>query len=385
MILAGDIGAKKSFLGIFQEDEEGEAILVFPSDGPKEDDTADYSSIDSLIETFLQQANVKEPIYAACLGISGPPDKGYITGLPWNFSEEYLCDFWVKQVWQKAACEDAKELRIVTVINSLEGIDFNGLLKSKLLHDINQPKTTTVEHPKCALMGVRDGLGEALVYWGHPPTDLHGEERYVVSFSEGGHANFAPSSNLEIELLNYLLTHPEHINEHSKVVTYQNVLSIKGMVCMYQFFKDKHGGDQNAPNGLEELINKEDFTNAAKKVMITALEKKNTSCEKAIDLFFSIYGAEAGNLALKYYALGGVYYIHGSLTPPELIGELVEKLKDTDGAFWQAFTRRAKPQIVDLLSSIPVKLVQSPNIRIYGAARRALKKKSIARIIYDGC
>jgi len=384
MVIAGDIGSKKSFLGIFQEDKEGKAALVYPNDKPKQDDTADYSSIDSLIKAFLQQANIKEPIYAACLGISGPPDKGYITGLSWDFSEEHLCDFWVKQVWQKTACDYAQKKRVVTVINSMESIDFNDLFEFEQLIDINQPKVTTtaIEHPKCVLMGVRDDLGEALVSWGHPPTDPYGEERYVVSFSEGGHANFAPSSHLEIELINYLLAHPEHINEHSKVVTYQNVLSVKGMVCMYQFFKDKHSGDQNA---LEELIDKEDFTNAAKKIMIAALEKENTLCEQAIDLFFSIYGAEAGNLALKYYALGGVYYIHGSLTPPELIDKLVDKLKDKDGAFLQAFTRRAKPQVVDLLSSIPVKLVPSSNLRINGAARRALKKERIARVIYDRC
>jgi glucokinase len=100
-------------------------------------------------------------------------------------------------------------------------------------------------------------------------------------------------------------------------------------------------------------------------------------------LFFSIYGAEAGNLALRYYARGGVYYIHGSITPPELVGKLIDKLKQ--GAFMQAFTRRSKPQVVDLLKSIPVKFVMNFDIRLHGAARRVFEQEPVARIIYERC
>jgi len=114
-----------------------------------------------------------------------------------------------------------------------------------------------------------------------------------------------------------------------------------------------------------------------------ALKESNALCEQAIDLFFSIYGAEAGNLALRFYALGSVYYIHGAITPPELTDQLIEKIKH--GSFMQAFTRRARPQMVDLLKSIPVKFVQIPNIRLDGAVRRAFNKEALARVLYNNC
>ena len=285
----------------------------------------------------------------------------------------------IKQYWKKNECDAAKEQRIVRVINSLEGIDFSALLKTDKIFDLNQPNATeqtAIEHQRCALLGVRDNLGEALVHWGNLP---NGDEGYVVSFSEGGHSNFAPSSKEEVKLLNYLLEHPEYL-DHPEPVTYEDVLSRKGIVSIYRFIQDEVKG-QETLDGLEELIKQEAFEEAAEKIMIAALNEENAVCEKTIDCFFSIYGAEAGNLALKYYALGGVYYLRGALTPQGLIGKLVDKLQH--GAFMQAFTRRAKPSVRELLESIPVKLIDYPRIRLFGAARLALDKEGIGCILHD--
>jgi glucokinase len=165
-----------------------------------------------------------------------------------------------------------------------------------------------------------------------------------------------------------------------ELVTYQDVLSERGIVSIYQFLKDKT--DSSGVDEVEKFIGENNIKSAAREIFKAGLRDKNTLCDKAIDLFFSIYGAEAGNLALIYYAKGGVYYIHGSITPPELVGKLINKIKH--GTFMQAFTSRARPQLVDLLKSIPVKFVQDANERrIRGAARRALKKETVARVFCD--
>jgi len=389
MVVAGDIGSKNSFLGIFQEDEKGTPVLA---KYPKRDEpilvkypTTDYDNLESLVEAFLQQSGIEEPICAACFGISGPVSNG--TGnivtkkSTWNLSEENLCDFLIKKSWKKNACDGAKEQHIVRVINSLEGIDFNGLLNSDKITALNQPNATeqtVIEHQRCALLGVRDNLGEALVHWGNLP---NGDEGYVVSFSEGGHSNFAPSSKEEVKFLNYLLEHSEYLDA-SELVTYQDVLSRKGIVSIYRFVQEEMKG-QETLDGLEELVKQEAFEEVAEKIMIAALNKENAVCEKAIDLFFSIYGAEAGNLALKYYARGGVYYIRGALTPQGLMDKLINKLQH--GTFMRAFTRRAKGTARKLLESIPVKLIDYPRIRLFGAARLALDKEDIGCILHDRC
>ena len=391
MVIAGDIGSKNSILGIFHEDEKGMPVLAkYPKDSKKpilvKYPTTNYDNLESLVETFLQQSGIEEPICAACFGISGPVSngKGHIIVTKestWNLSEDNLCDFLIKQSWKKNECDGAKEQRIVKVINSLEGIDFNALLEFDKIIELNQPNTTeqtAVEHQRCALLGIRESVGEALVHWGHL---ANGDEGYVLSFSEGGHCYFAPGSKEEVKFLNYLLKHPEML-DHSEIVTYQNVLSRKGIVSIYQFVQEGMKAE-NTVAGLEELVEQKAFEEAAGKIMIAALKEEDAVCEKAIDLFFSIYGAEASNMALRYYALGGVYYLRGTLTPPELMDQFIKKLQQ--GTFMQAFTRRAKPEVQKLLESIPVKLVNYPDIRLYGAARLALNKEHIGCILQEGC
>jgi glucokinase len=389
MVIAGDIGSKNSFLGIFHEDEKGTPVLAKSPNSLVKWSTTDYDNLESLVEAFLQQSGLEEPICAACFGISGPVNNGIghivTKESKWDISEDNLCDFLIKQSWKKNECEAAKEQRIVRVINSLEGIDFNGLLKSDKITELNQSNTTeqtATEHQRCALLGIRESVGEALIHWGHLS---NGDEGYVVSFSEGGHCYFAPGSKEEVKFLNYLLKHPENL-DHPEIVTYQNVLSRKGIVFIYQFVQEEMKA-KTTVDGLEELLKQEEFEEAAGKIMIAALNEEDAVCEKAIDLFFSIYGAEASNLALKYYAKGGIYYLRGALILPELMDnklmdKLINKLKAT---FMPAFTRRAKPAVRELLESIPVKLVNYPDIRLYGAARLALDKEHIGCILRDRC
>jgi len=389
MVIAGDIGLGTSYLGIFKE--EGQPVLEkYPNGTPilEKYKTQDYPSMEVLLEKFLQTAN-QGPIDAACLGISGPVENkegkivGRVVGLPWELSEESLCNTLVQLSWQiKTGCNDvAQKQRIVKLVNSGDTIDFEGLLTSEDKLVSIKPGTSKLDDENKflpnngALITVRNSLGEALISWRPPQDNRRGTETLRVSFSEGGHANFAPSSELEVELLNYLLEHPACL-EQPKLVTYQQVLSVKGMVCMYQFFKDEKKIG-NAAAQVEKFIDQQDFGKAAEEIIKAALEDENALCLQVLDLFLSIYGAEAGNLALKYYALGGVYISITFAQQEDLMDKLINKIKQNDGAFMQAFTRRAKPQIVDLLNSIPITFIKDPNIRIYGAAHIALDKARI--------
>jgi len=171
---------------------------------------------------------------------------------------------------------------------------------------------------------------------------------------------------LEDELLVFLRQH------FKPVVTYQRVLSLRGLSYIYQFFKAK-----NSATGLvalDELIKQEDFTQAATVLIEAALKKENTECTQALDMFVSILGAETGNLVLKYFALGGVY-IGGPIA-----SKIVDKL--TDGIFIEAFKQREGQAIVELMDSIPIKVVTNPQIRFKGAAQRAFKKEDMGMAIY---
>ncbi|MEK8019514.1 MAG: glucokinase, partial [Candidatus Parabeggiatoa sp.] len=249
MVIAGDIGSTRSYLGIYKQDDNENPVLVFPSNEPKQYASADYPSMESMIEAFLKEANINETIYAACFGISGQPENGYIIGLDWKFSQENLCEFWGEHSWKRkiGECDEAKikQLPIVRLVNNMEAIGFK-LLDSGGLVELNDEANPANEKNKDkhglpfkrALIGVRGGLGEALVYWGRPPGMPFNLEKFNTSPSEGGHANLAPSTKEEVELLNYLLEHSEYI-EHPELVTYQDILSERGMVSMYQFFKNK--------------------------------------------------------------------------------------------------------------------------------------------------
>jgi glucokinase len=219
MVIAGDIGSTRSYLGIYKQadDNKKNPVLVFPHDEPKQYDSAKYPNFDSMIEAFLKEAkaNLNETIYAACFAISGQPENGYIIGLDWKLSQEKLCEFWVEQSWEKKieASDEAaiKKLPIARFVHNLEGIGFNHLLESVKLVELNEEANPANEKNKDkhgrpfkrAIIGVRGGLGEALVYWGHPPGKQFLPERFNISPSEGGQANLAPSSQEEVELLNY--------------------------------------------------------------------------------------------------------------------------------------------------------------------------------------
>jgi glucokinase len=204
---------------------------------------------------------------------------------------------------------------------------------------LNQAKGSTPGN--VAVIAAGTGLGEAAMYW-------DGVDHHVFA-SEGGHCDFAPLTEVEIDLLRYLHGRFGH-------VSFERVVSGPGLVNIYQFLRDsKHVAE---PEWLTTEMTRGD---PAAAISRSAAAATWPLCEQAVDLFVSIYAAEAGNLALKVMATGGVYL--GGGIAPKMLSKLAGPL------FMHAFTSKGRMQ--PLLESIPVKVIVNENTALLGAARTA--------------
>jgi glucokinase len=193
-----------------------------------------------------------------------------------------------------------------------------------------------------AVIAAGTGLGEGGLIWTGT--------RYVALPSEGGHTDFAPRNELEIDLLRFLL------RRHQRV-SYERIVSGPGLYTLYEFFRERSG--VAGPVWLTEAIRSGDPTAA---VSSAAMEGKDEACVQALELFVSLYGAEAGNLALKLLSRGGVYVAGG--IAPKILSRL------TDGKFFAAFCNKGR--FTPLLESMPVFIVLNERTALYGAAHQAL-------------
>jgi glucokinase len=328
MILAGDIGGTHARLAFFDVLNGHFNLLsgsVFPS--------RDYRGLDEIVAQFVSSANLRPD--AACFGIAGPVRNGRVeaSNLPWTVDSKRL----------------AEELKIRTavLINDLEANAWGiPALDPQDVVRLNQVKGAPAGNQ--AVIAAGTGLGEAGMYW-------DGFEHHVFA-SEGGHADFAPRNELEVELLRYLRGRFGH-------VSYERIVSGPGLVNVFHFLRDTGRGTE--PKWLTEEMAHSD---PAAAISHAAIQSQCGLCEQAVDLFVSIYGAEAGNLALKIMATGGVYL--GGGIAPKTLSKLAGPL------FMQAFLSKGRMQ--PLLESIPVKVITNDNIALLGAARFSVAKSATA-------
>lgn len=322
MILAGDIGGTNTRLAFFGDD------LRRPLD-EKKIPSRDHAGLTEIVRAFLDERRLTPTL--ACFGVAGPVRDGRCeaTNLPWVVDRRDL-----------AGCLGTER---VWVINDLEANAYGlASLGEEDLLTLN-PGAAAAKGNLC-VVSAGTGLGEAGVCW-----DGRGYHPFA---SEGGHATFAPGSDLEIDLLRWLQGRfPEH-------VSWERVVSGPGLVNLYEFLRETGRGDEPAWLAAEIAAG-----DAAGTISRHALAGKAEICVRALDLFAHLYGAEAGNAALKYLALGGVY-LGGGIAPRNL-----EKLKD--GTFLRAFV--AKGRMRELLESIPVRVVLNPSAALLGAARCAAR------------
>jgi glucokinase len=317
-VLAGDIGGTKTRLAVF--DVAGERVqCVVERSYP----SRDFATLDSIIEEFLAAGNARPD--AACFGIAGPVhgDVVTVTNLPWQIS----------------AAETAAHFgfRRVALLNDLEANAWG--LRALAEEDFHTLSTGIEDSAgNAAIIAAGTGLGEAGLY--------RDGARLRPFATEGGHADFSPGSELEIELLRFLRARYGH-------VSWERLVSGPGLKNIHDFLV--HHRRHTVPPWLREELQSGD---AAAAISRAAQSGRDALCAEALALFVRLYGAEAGNLALKMMAGGGLY-IGGGIAP-----KILDQL--ADGAFMEAF--RAKGRMSDLLERMPVRVVLNDRTALYGPA-----------------
>lgn len=321
MILAGDIGGTNARLAYFQP-QNGYLRLVservFPS--------REHSELGEIVTKFLQDSGTRPD--AACFGIAGPVRNGRVetSNLPWVVEQSRLA----KQI----------QLPATLLINDLEANAWGiGALSGHDIVTVHEGKSEPTGNQ--AVIAAGTGLGQAGLFW-------DGSRRRVFA-CEGGHADFAPQNELQIELLRFLQGRYGH-------VSYERILSGPGLVNVYEFLL--HKGAREESRQLSDALKTNE---AAAAISHAALDGSSLIAEHALDIWVSVYGAEAGNLALKVMATGGVF-LSGGISPkilPKLTGPL----------FLQGFLDKGR--LRSLVEGIPVQVVTNEKAGLLGAARCA--------------
>ena len=324
MILAGDIGGTNTRIAIFKEDGErlqSVAEQIFPSQ--------DHKNLEEIVSAFL--SSHKATIRRACFGIAGPVRDGRCeaTNLPW--------------IVDARALSDTIGLQSVELVNDLEanayGIATLDAADFKVLNEGDK-----VARGNKAIISAGTGLGEAGLYW-------DGSQHHPFA-CEGGHSDFAPRNELEIELLRFLLERFEH-------VSYEHIVSGPGLFNIYTFLRDTGCGEEE-----KWLADEMQLKDPSRVISAAALDGKSELCMRTLELFVLLYGAEAGNLALKVMATGGLY-IGGGIAP-KIIRERYDRM------FMEAFT--SKGRMKSMVASIPVRVILNDKTALRGAARCATRR-----------
>jgi glucokinase len=327
MIFAADIGGTKSEVAIFPLTGAESGALV-----QKRYVNAEFSGIDSILEDFL--ANVDQLPQLACLAVAGmvSGDKARMTNLPWEFDCRRL--------------EKHFGFSRVVLINDLTAVGSSlAMLEPGDLLEIQT--VPGGEGEVRGLIAPGTGLGEGLL------VDCGGEE--FVCGSEGGHTDFAPVDEEQLALLVWM-------RKKRQPVSYEMLIAGPGLVNLYDFCKEYHQIEESA--WIAEAMGRaKDRTPVIIAGVIGATgssgEKPCPLCRRVIDLFLSILGSEAGNLALKLYAKGGIYLGGGIL--PRLVGHV-----QFDG-FLQSF--HAKGRMAGFMRDIPVTVILRRDAALIGATR----------------
>ncbi|HLN82783.1 MAG TPA: glucokinase [Candidatus Binatia bacterium] len=319
LVLAGDIGGTKTSLALFSINRDKlrmEAGHNFPS--------KKYSGLTPILDEFRVRNNKR--IDAACFGVAGPVVDGHVktTNLPWVIDSQVL--------------RQALRVDTVYLLNDLEAAAYGVFtLDNEEFYTLNEGTMHSTGNK--ALIAAGTGLGQAILY-------DDGRHFHALP-SEGGHADFAPRTELEIELLRYLRARFGH-------VSYERVLSGPGLFNIYRFLKESRGMAE--PPLLAERFAAGDDPAAV--ISTAALAKEAEICCTALDLFVSIYGAEAGNMALRFKSVRGLY-VGGGIAP-----KILDKLKD--GTFMRSFIDKGR--YTELLAAMPVQVVLNPQAGLRGAA-----------------
>jgi glucokinase len=333
MILAGDVGGTKCNLALYRAREDHyQQITKCRYESRK------FSSFDAIIAKFLEEipgeakaALGGEKIEAAGLGVAGPvlDNRVKATNLPWTVDG--------------AALAGQLATDHIVLLNDLEATGYGLALLgpseiSTLNRGVPSPRATQ------ALVAAGTGLGEAILFWNG--------DGYVVASSEGGHTDFAPRTEREIELL-------RHMKKSNEFVSVELILSGRGFRTVHEF--------------LDASVRHPSFDgsddDAAPEITRLGLEGQCPVCVQTLDLWTALYGAEAGNLALKVLARGGVWVAGG------IAVKIRKKLED--GTFFRAFCEKEK--FGALLAQVPIQMVLNEEAPLLGAMSQAARAAGLRK------
>lgn len=322
-VLAGDIGGTKTYLGLFIKGKRRPLLKVVESFSSQAAPNLEY-----IIARFLERHQAA--ITSACFGIAGPVVHGRckITNLPWDVSEIRI--------------KNRFKWRHVHLINDLVATaQAIPLLSIRELFPLNSPKVQKGEN--IALLAPGTGLGEALL--------VHQNGQYISIPSEGGHVDFSPNNETDVELWRYLNNRYGH-------VSIERILSGPGLLNIYSWLKDSRR--YREPLWLTRKIKEMD---PARAISEAGMDNKHPLCVESLNMFVSILGAVAGNLALTGMTTGGVFL--GGGIPPKILPKLKE------GIFMKAFTNKGRFR--GLLEKIAVRIILNERTALLGAAKCAFE------------
>ncbi|MDO8263642.1 MAG: glucokinase [Gallionella sp.] len=319
-ILAGDIGGTKTLLAVIKVNGTQVRVVheaAYPS--------RNYATFEALLGDFL--SGIETPSHAA-LGIAGPVQGRVVqtTNLPWRIDADAL-----QQQFGFAHC---------TLLNDLEATAYG--LPALGADDLLTLQTGAPDASgNAAVIAAGTGLGEAGLFWDG--------QHHCPFATEGGHASFSPGDELEIAFL-------RHLQQQHRHVSWERVVSGMGILSMHEFLRPhRHVA---APQWLAEEMRNGD---AAASIAAAALSGRDEICVETLARFVSLYGAEAGNLALKVMSRGGLY-LGGGIAPKIL--PLLQK-----GTFLDAFLNKGRMR--PLLEAMPVKVILNDRAALFGSALRA--------------
>jgi glucokinase len=329
MILAGDIGGTKTRLALFESKGE-----EYKPTQEQDFHSSQHASLEEIVIQYLSKSGAKPR--AACFGFAGVAKNGQAiaTNLPWSVNADQLSEkLGTEHVW---------------LINDLEANAYGlAALETNDFCTINPG--VEGETGNAGLISAGTGLGEAGLFW-------DGEE-YRPFSSEGGHCDFAVKNEQEFQLFQYL-------QGRYGSVSWERVISGTGLFNIYSFLRDSGYGTD--PDWMAAEIVQGD---SAAAISRNALQHKSELCDLALNMFVSFYGAEAGNLALKLMAIGGIY-LGGGIAP-----KIVERLREP--IFMEAFCMKGRFR--NVLKNIPVKVILNDKTALLGAARYAYRQCKLVK------
>jgi glucokinase len=325
VLLVGDIGGTHARLSLVNPTGRAAHKREFAS--------REFPSLEAVLRDFLDGVSPKPKVASAAFGVAGPVVHGRVvaTNLPWVVDSRII----------------GRKLGIkrVTLLNDLVALSLGAIRvpRSKLRFLSDTAVTPKKRGANVAVIAAGTGLGEAMLIWDG--------EGFVPSATEGGHSDFAARDDLEIDLLQFLR------NRFGRV-SWERILSGNGIGNLYDFFRQAKGMEDSRENAEAIAVSRD--RNAT--ISELGLAGRSEAAVRAVQLFAQIYGAEAGNLALKSLALGGVY----------VCGNIAARLLPVleGGAFRRAFLEKGR--FGALMEKIPVAVVLDNDVGLAGAASAAL-------------